>query len=146
MTATTTAAAAPLRLYGIANCDSVRRARAALQAAGVEHRFHDFRVAGLPPAAVLMRWLDIVGLAALVNRQGSTWRGLTADEQGLLQAAAPAGPAEQVLAVLGRHASVIKRPVVEYPGGAVTVGLPALLAALAEPGGCAKPGSAVASG
>ena len=62
-----------LTLYGIPNCDTVKRARQALDAAGVDHRFHDFRKDGLN-AEQVARWADAVGLDTLINRRGMTWR------------------------------------------------------------------------
>ena len=70
-------------VYGIANCDSVRRARAWLGARGVDHEFHDFKKAGVP-AAALESWVAALGWQPLVNRQGSTWRKLDAAAQQAL--------------------------------------------------------------
>ncbi|OZB52133.1 MAG: arsenate reductase, partial [Thiomonas sp. 14-66-4] len=62
-------------LYGIPNCDTVKKARAWLGAQGVAHAFHDFKKHGVPEAA-LDAWLAALGWEALVNRKGTTWRGL----------------------------------------------------------------------
>ena len=62
-------------LYGIPNCDTVRRARAWLEGRGVEAPFHDFRKQGLP-AARLDAWLAAAGWERVVNRQGTTWKKL----------------------------------------------------------------------
>lgn len=108
---------APLRtitLYGIPNCDTVKKSRAWLAEAGVEVRFHDFRKDGVPQAE-LARWLDRLGSDALINRRGTTWRGLGADEQA--RANDPGGAVKLMCA----HPSVIKRPVIDW-GDAVTVG------------------------
>jgi len=64
-----------LTLYGIANCDTVKKARAWLAGAGVEHRFHDYKKTGVPDEA-LARWIAALGWEALLNRQGTTWRKL----------------------------------------------------------------------
>lgn len=110
-------------LYGIPNCDTVKKARAWLDAAGVDYRFHDFKKAGVP-AEALTAWLAAVGWERLLNRQGTTWRKLDAAVQSSVVDAASA-------AVLMREqASVIKRPVVAWAGGAITVGFdPAVFAA-----------------
>jgi len=62
-------------LYGIPNCDTVKRARAWLEGQGVDFDFHDFKKAGVPLPG-LGRWLAAVGWDALLNRKGSTWRKL----------------------------------------------------------------------
>jgi arsenate reductase len=62
-------------LYGIRNCDTVKKARAWLQKTGVEYRFHDYKVAGVD-AARLERWCDEVGWERLLNRAGTTFRKL----------------------------------------------------------------------
>ncbi len=107
-------------LYGIANCDTVRKARAWLLAAGVEHRFHDFRAAGLEPA-MLARWVAEVGWELLLNRKGTTWRSLAEAEREAVCDAASAS------ALLLRQPTLIKRPVVEWPQGRVSVGFDAAL-------------------
>ena len=99
-----------ITLYGIPNCDTVKKARAWLQERGVDHAFHDFKKQGVPPTQ-LDDWLGIVGWETLVNRKGTTWRKLDAARQAAVRDAASAR--ELMLA----QASVIKRPVVEHPGG-----------------------------
>jgi arsenate reductase (glutaredoxin) len=105
-------------LYGIANCDTVKKARAWLADAGRDHTFHDFRKAGVPEAK-LDAWLQAVGWEALVNRQGTTWRKLDdATKAGVADAAS-------ARALMLAQPSVIKRPVVEWSDGRVTVGFDA---------------------
>ncbi|HET8744800.1 MAG TPA: ArsC family reductase [Ramlibacter sp.] len=105
-------------LYGITNCDTVKKARAWLADQGVDYAFHDFKKSGVP-AQHLDAWLRTAGWEKLLNRQGSTWRKLEAQAQ--LRAGNEAGARELMLA----QPSVIKRPVVEWPDGAVTVGFDA---------------------
>lgn len=102
-------------VYGIANCDTVRKARAWLDGHGIAYRFHDFKKAGVPRDR-LGAWSGSVGWDKLVNRQGTTWRKLDAARQQAVRDEASAR--ELMLA----QPSVIKRPVVEWPGGATTVG------------------------
>jgi Spx/MgsR family transcriptional regulator len=102
-------------LYGIPKCDSVKRARAWLAAQGAAVQFHDFKKAGVP-AQRLDAWLAAVGWQRLLNRQGTTWRKLDAAVQAAVVDAASAR------ALMLAQASVIKRPVVEWPDGAITVG------------------------
>ena len=102
-------------LYGIPNCDTVKRARAWLQAQGVAHRFHDFKKSGVPPER-LDAWIAAVGWEALVNRQGTTWRKL--DESARAAVLDAASARTLMLAA----PSVVKRPVVEWPQGRISVG------------------------
>lgn len=102
-------------LYGIPNCDTVKKARAWLTAAGVEHRLHDFKRVGLPEA-LLAGWIERLGWEALLNRQGTTWRRLdAATRAGVVDAASAA-------ALLRAEPTLIKRPVALWPDGALTVG------------------------
>ncbi len=103
-----------ITLYGISNCDTVKRARAALDAAGLDYRFHDFRRDGLD-AALAQRWIDILGADALINRRGTTWRRLDAAEQERA--------ATEPAALLADHPSLVKRPVIEA-GSRIRVGFP----------------------
>ncbi|AVO40026.1 Spx/MgsR family RNA polymerase-binding regulatory protein [Simplicispira suum] len=102
-------------LYGISNCDTVRKARAWLSSRAVPYEFHDFKKSGVPPQA-LAHWLQALGDKELVNRRGTTWRQLDRAEQAALTCTTTALP------VLLRHPSAIRRPVVEWPNGDVTVG------------------------
>jgi arsenate reductase (glutaredoxin) len=106
---------APLVLYGIANCDTVKRARAWLAERALDVRFHDYKKAGVP-ADKLDAWVAALGWERLVNRAGTTWRKLDdAEREGVRDAPSAS-------ALMRANASVIKRPVVEWPDGAVTVG------------------------
>jgi arsenate reductase len=104
-----------ITLYGIPNCDTVKKARTWLTAQGLAHQFHDFKKQGVPEAA-LDAWLAAAGWEKLVNRKGTTWRGLDEATRTAITDAASAR------ALLLAHASVIKRPVVVWSDGAVTVG------------------------
>ncbi|MEJ8834938.1 arsenate reductase [Ramlibacter sp. AN1133] len=108
----------PATLYGIPNCDTVKKARAWLAGQGVGYAFHDFKKDGVPPDR-LDAWLRAAGWEKLLNRQGTTWRKLDADAQ--LRYGNERGARELMLA----QPSVIRRPVVEWPDGSVTVGFDA---------------------
>ncbi|HQQ71437.1 MAG TPA: ArsC family reductase [Alicycliphilus sp.] len=108
-------------LYGIPNCDTVKKARAWLTEHGLAYQFHDFKKQGVP-AERLPSWMAAVGWDRLLNRQGTSWRRLDAAVQAGVQDAASAA------ALMRDHPSVIKRPVVEWQGaptGRVTVGFKA---------------------
>jgi Spx/MgsR family transcriptional regulator len=105
-------------LYGIPNCDTVKRARAWLAGQGRAALFHDFKKAGVP-AERLDAWADALGWERLLNRQGTAWRKLDDALRGSVVDAASAKR------VMREHSSTIKRPVVEWPGGAITVGFDA---------------------
>ena len=98
----------PVTLYGIRNCDTVKKARAWLEARGVEYRFHDYKVAGID-AAQLERWCGEVGWEVLLNRAGTTFRKLADSQKEKLNR-------QKALALMCSHPSVIKRPVVELKG------------------------------
>jgi len=105
-------------LYGISNCDTVKKARAWLAAQGRAVQFHDLKKAGVP-AGRLDAWIGAAGWERLVNRKGTTWRQLDAAQQAAVVDAASAK------ALMLAQPSVIKRPVVEWPEGAITVGFSA---------------------
>ena len=104
--------------YGIPNCDTVKRARAWLAGQGAALQFHDFKKAGVPLDQI-DDWLARVGWQGLINRQGSTWRKLDAATQAAVTDAASAR------ALMLAQPSVIKRPVLRWADGAVTVGFDA---------------------
>ncbi len=101
-------------LYGIPNCDTVKKARAWLNAQGLAHEFHDFKKAGVP-ADRLAAWESQLGWQKLLNRKGTTWRKLDPAEQ------AGAVDAASAQALMRAQPSLIKRPVVEW-GNRSTVG------------------------
>ncbi len=105
-------------LYGIPHCDTVKRARDWLAQHGVAAEFHDFRKGGVP-ADRLSAWVDAAGWERVLNRQGSTWRKLHTGVQAAVVDAASAQ------ALMREQASVIKRPVVEWDDGRITVGFDA---------------------
>jgi arsenate reductase len=103
-------------VYGITNCDTVKRARAWLTERGVDYTFHDFKKLGVPQPE-LDRWLAAVGWETLVNRRGTMWRRL---DDATREAVVDTASARQALL---DHPSLIKRPVVQWPGRAqATVG------------------------
>lgn len=106
-----------ITMYGIPNCDTVKKARAWLDARGVAYVFHDFKKQGVP-ADRLTRWTGELGVDTVLNRRGTTWRRLSPEQQA--QAQSPAG----ALALMLAQPSVIKRPLMEW-GQAVSAGFDA---------------------
>jgi arsenate reductase len=93
-----------ITLYGIPNCDTVKKARTWLDQAGLSYQFHDFKKAGLDEVTVAV-WLKHVPWEILVNKKGTTWRGLPdATKAGVVNAAS-------ATALMLENTSVIKRPV-----------------------------------
>jgi len=107
-----------ITLYGIANCNTVKNARAWLAEHGLDHVFHDFKKQGVP-ADQLPGWIAAVGWERLLNRKGTTWRKL--DEATRLAVV----DAPSATALMLTQPSVIKRPVVVWPDGQVSVGFDA---------------------
>ena len=92
-------------IYGIPNCDTVKKARAWLAARGVAHDFHDYKKAGVP-AEALGRWVARWGWETVLNRAGTTFKKLpAADRDGL--------DADKAVALMLANPSMIKRPIVE---------------------------------
>ena len=103
-----------ITLYGIPNCDTVKKARAWLDEQGVAYTFHDFKKQGVD-AAMLRGWLRHVPLATLLNRKGTTWRALSDADKARAEDEAGA------IALMQQSPSLIKRPVLAR-NGKLTVG------------------------
>ncbi|MBW4331416.1 ArsC family reductase [Stakelama sp. CBK3Z-3] len=96
-------------IHGIKNCDTMKKARAWLDEHGIGYRFHDYRADGID-AATLELWADRVGWEKLLNKAGTTFRKLPdAQKQDIDRARA--------IALMVENPAMIKRPVLEYPGG-----------------------------
>lgn len=104
-----------LVVYGIPNCNTVKKARTWLDEQGQAFVFHDYKKQGVP-ADRLDAWIKQVGWEVLVNRQGTTWRQLDDATKASVVDAASAR------ALMLDKASVIKRPVVERAGQVLAVG------------------------
>ena len=105
-------------VYGISNCDTVKRARAWLDGRRSGYTFHDFKKGGVPEQR-LDAWLKAAGWEAMLNRKGTTWRQLDAAAQVRIT------DAKSARALMLEQPSVIKRPVVEWDDGRITVGFDA---------------------
>jgi arsenate reductase len=104
-------------IYGIKNCDTMKKARAWLDKRGVEYAFHDYKTAGIARAK-LEGWAKKAGWETLINRAGTTFRKLPAkDKNGLTE--------KKAIALMLAQPSMIKRPVLELDGGRLLVGFAA---------------------
>ncbi|HKT13988.1 MAG TPA: ArsC family reductase [Allosphingosinicella sp.] len=98
-------------LYGIRNCDTIKKARAWLDGRGVAYDFHDYKIAGIDRSR-LSRWATELGWERLLNRSGTTFRKLPdAEKQELDESKA--------IALMLAQPSMIKRPVIEADGALV---------------------------
>jgi arsenate reductase len=104
----------PITIYGIKNCDTMKKARAWLDQQGVDYDFHDYKVAGIDRER-LQRWEKKVGWETLLNRSGTTFRKLPDQDKQV-------NDAKQAIALMLAQPSMIKRPVLELGGGKLLVG------------------------
>ncbi|QLK60332.1 ArsC family reductase [Enterobacteriaceae bacterium Kacie_13] len=111
----TTSASAAFILYGIKNCDTVKKARRWLEENAVSYQFHDYRVEGLDDA-LLQKLIDKQGWEAMLNTRGTTWRKL---DDAVRSASDNEASAK---AVMLEHPAVIKRPFLLAPDGQSLLG------------------------
>ena len=101
-------------LYGLKNCDTCKKARKALEAAGKYVEFHDVRDDGVTKAQIA-KWAKVAGWEKLLNKASTTWRGLDDEEKaGVTEAKA--------LALMAQHPTLMKRPIIENGPTQVFVG------------------------
>jgi arsenate reductase len=105
--------AQPVTIYGIKNCDTMKKARAWLDGHGIAYGFHDYKAAGIERGR-LEGWARAVGWETLLNRAGTTFRKLPEDQKTGITGS-------KALALMLDQSSMIKRPVLEV-GGKVIVG------------------------
>lgn len=103
-----------IRVFGIKNCDTMKKAFAWCAANDVSYEFHDYKKLGVPRER-LVQWCRALGWQALVNTKGATWRNLAPEQQAITTQG-------QAVALMMEHASVIRRPVVENDAGQFLVG------------------------
>ena len=106
--------AVPITIYGIKNCDTMKKARAWLDKHGVDYSFHDYKTAGIERER-LERWEKKVGWEILLNRAGTTFRNLPDKDKNALDA-------RKAVALMLAQPSMIKRPVLDLGGGKLLVG------------------------
>ncbi len=98
-----------ITVYGIRSCDTVRKARAWLDAQGLEYRLHDYKKEGVP-ADRLGDWIESFGWETVINRRGTTWRRLPETQRETMNV-------ERATEAALTNPSLIKRPIVEHDGG-----------------------------
>src|SRR5579863_1743251 len=103
-----------ITIYGIKNCDTMKKARAWLDQHGVKYAFHDYKAEGIDRADI-ERWSKKLGWEALLNRAGTTFRALPEDQKQPLDA-------KKAIALMLAQPSMIKRPVLDLGGGRLLVG------------------------
>ncbi|WP_137390494.1 ArsC family reductase [Rhodoligotrophos defluvii] len=103
-----------ITIYGIKNCETMKKAFAWLDGHGVSYTFHDYKKSGID-AARLKRWSDEAGWETLVNRAGTTFRKLPEADKADLDRG-------KAIALMQAQPSVIKRPVLDLGGGRILVG------------------------
>lgn len=114
-----------IRLYGIKNCDTMKKAFAWCEANGVAYEFHDYKKLGVPRERVVL-WCQALGWKTLVNTRGPTFRKLSPEQQAITNQS-------QAVALMMEYPSLIRRPVVETESGQLLVGFdPALLNSFAR--------------
>ena len=109
--------AKPITIYGIKNCDTMKKARAWLDKRGVAYAFHDYKTEGIDRAR-LERWCKDAGWETLLNRAGRTFRKLP-------ESAKTNVDARKALRLMLDQPSMIKRPVLELGGGKLVIGFTA---------------------
>jgi arsenate reductase (glutaredoxin) len=105
-----------ITVYGIKNCDSIKKARKWLTESGIDYKFHDLRAEGID-AASIDSWIEQAGWETVLNRRGTTWRKLDSKTQESTER-------DNVTALLLEHPAMIKRPVLDVDGS-ITVGFKA---------------------
>jgi arsenate reductase len=103
-----------ITIYGIKNCDTMKKARAWLESHGIAHAFHDYKAVGIDRER-LERWCRQVGWETLLNRAGTTFRKLPDKDKQL-------NDANKAIALMLAQPSIIKRPVLDLGGGRLLVG------------------------
>jgi arsenate reductase len=103
-----------ITMYGIRNCDTVKKARAWLEKQGVDYAFHDYKTAGVERAQ-LERWSKKVGWETLLNRAGTTFRKLPEKDKAV-------SDEKQAITLMLAQPSMIKRPVLDLGAGKLVVG------------------------
>lgn len=104
-----------LRIYGIKNCNTMKKTFDFLKEKGVDYQFTDYKKEA-PDAELLVKFAEKVGYEKLINKKGMTYRKLTDEEKSSLE------NEKESLALLSKKSSMIKRPIIEFPNGDLVLG------------------------
>ena len=102
-------------LYGIPNCNTVKKAQDWLKANNINFEFHDFKKKGITEEK-LKEWFEVFGEDKVINKNGLTFKKLSKDEQSLINST------EKIIEYLMSATSAIKRPILERNGKAIAIG------------------------
>ena len=97
-----------MKVYGITNCDTVKKARKWLESEQIEFTFIDFKKQP-PSASQIEQWVEAAGIDRVLNKRGTTWRKLDEHQKSITDT-------QQLVALLGDYPSMIKRPIFEFNG------------------------------
>ncbi|WP_106567116.1 Spx/MgsR family RNA polymerase-binding regulatory protein [Cecembia rubra] len=104
-----------LRVYGIKNCDTMKKTFSFLESEGIDYEFIDYKKQS-PNTSLLSGFADKVGFEALINKKGTTYRKLEDHEKTALDTKSKA------ITLLSEKSSMIKRPIIEFPDGVLVLG------------------------
>ncbi|SMD46376.1 transcriptional regulator, Spx/MgsR family [Aquiflexum balticum DSM 16537] len=104
-----------LKVYGIKNCNTMKKTFDFLEGEGIDYEFTDYKKQA-PDAGLLVKFADKVGFEKLINKKGMTYRQLSDDEKSQLESQSEA------LALLSKKSSMIKRPIIQFPDGSLVLG------------------------
>ena len=104
-----------MKVYGIPNCNTVKKAQDWLKSNHIDFEFHDFKKKGIT-AEKLKEWFDVFGWENVINKKGLTFKKLTKDEQSSINSA------EKAVSYLLNNTSAIKRPIIEQNESPITIG------------------------
>ncbi|MBN3859141.1 MAG: Spx/MgsR family RNA polymerase-binding regulatory protein [Neisseriaceae bacterium] len=106
-----------ITVYGIPNCNSVKKTKQYLDQNGINYNFINFKK-DIPSTTQIENWLNNVGIEQLVNKKSTTWRQLDDNSKQMIEQNSQA----DVCSILQKNVTLIKRPVIEWLDGSVTVG------------------------
>ena len=104
-----------LKVYGIKNCNTMKKTFDFLEGEGIVYEFTDYKKSA-PDAGLLVKFADKVGFEKLINKKGMTYRQLLEEEKAQLESK------NEALALLSKKSSMIKRPIVQFPDGSLVLG------------------------
>ncbi len=104
-----------MKIYGIPNCDTIKKTLDWFKENNIIYEFHDYKKEGIT-AAKLKSWFKQVGIDVIINKKSTTWKGLTIEEQLAM------AHEKEAIAIILKNESIIKRPVIEHHEKVIMVG------------------------